>query len=397
MKYKLIVTNDVNKDYNNKKSNIFKKHQGGVTQNNCIEPITIVKAPERLIAIGDIHGDLDLMINLLEISELIKQVKTSDNYTVTLKYKDNSTRYYKWIGNKTVVVQVGDQVDRCRPFMDSLCTDPGTTYEDEASDEKILKFFTDLHNVAIKYGGAVYSLLGNHELRNAMGIYDYVSYLGLKEYTPQGENVDDRWRASHFMRGKRLSQFMACSRSSIIIVGSYMFVHAGFLESLIHEIYNFKSFNHHINKKINKETMLQYLNKLVNMWLYNPSFESSDVNNLISGLNSPFLIRDLGNLPPDLPIDHEYCSDISYVLDYFKIKGMVIGHTPQLTDGINTTCGKSIYRIDVASSKAFDNIIDKNDSLYKKTREPQVLEILNDCTINVISKTRPIYTLKKCN
>jgi len=122
---------------------------------------------KRIIAIGDIHGDLDLAINCLLISKTIKQVflhknpntnqiEESDNLTnnsfidnsecpddiVILNYKDETIpRYYKWIGLNTIIIQVGDQVDRCRP-VDKECHDKNETVNDESSDIKILFFFS---------------------------------------------------------------------------------------------------------------------------------------------------------------------------------------------------------------------------------------------------------------
>lgn len=55
----------------------------------------VLPAAKRIIVLGDIHGDWDMLIKTLKIGNLID----SDN---------------NWIGNDTVVVQVGDQVDRCR-------------------------------------------------------------------------------------------------------------------------------------------------------------------------------------------------------------------------------------------------------------------------------------------
>ena len=125
---------------------------------------------KRLIAIGDIHGDLDLALNCLTIAKVIQRVylyknKDKNNIEikdeesdilsdfddenddlpdniVTLKYKDEiKLRYYQWIGENTVVIQVGDQVDRCRP-VDNECDHPKETVNDEASDIKILFFFS---------------------------------------------------------------------------------------------------------------------------------------------------------------------------------------------------------------------------------------------------------------
>lgn len=47
------------------------------------------------------------------------------------------------------------------------------------SDIKILELFTDLDEQAVKHGGRVISLLGNHEISNALGNMSYVSVKGI--------------------------------------------------------------------------------------------------------------------------------------------------------------------------------------------------------------------------
>ena len=125
---------------------------------------SVLPKVRRIVVIGDIHGDMKMTLDTLKVAKVI----------------DKKTN--KWIkNNDTVVVQLGDQIDRCRGRGNS-CQKPGTTVDDENSDVKILEFFTDLHNQASKYGGAVYSLLGNHELMNVNGDLRYVSYKGLVEF-----------------------------------------------------------------------------------------------------------------------------------------------------------------------------------------------------------------------
>ena len=79
------------------------------------------------------------------------------------------------------MIQIGDQVDRCRPFK-TTCNNPSATKNDEGSDIAILLLFNNLHKKASKYGGAVISLLGNHELMNVMGNMNYVSYKGIMQF-----------------------------------------------------------------------------------------------------------------------------------------------------------------------------------------------------------------------
>ena len=111
----------------------------------------ILPSVARLLVMGDIHGDYNLLITMLRIGKLI-DIDSSGNIL--------------WQGGSTYVVQVGDQIDRCRPISNMLCTNPKTTYQDEASDIKIMTLCNELHKQAIKTGGAFISLLGNHEIMN---------------------------------------------------------------------------------------------------------------------------------------------------------------------------------------------------------------------------------------
>ncbi|ARF09877.1 hypothetical protein Indivirus_4_49, partial [Indivirus ILV1] len=56
----------------------------------------ILPKQERIIAIGDLHGDYNLTLEVLKLANVI----------------DHNN---KWIGGNTYVVQIGDQLDNCRP------------------------------------------------------------------------------------------------------------------------------------------------------------------------------------------------------------------------------------------------------------------------------------------
>lgn len=328
---------------------------------------TIIPAHKRIIAIGDTHGDYDTTIKILKLAKLI----------------DNNLN---WIAEPkdTIVVQVGDQIDRCRPYIHE-CIHENATVDDEASDIKILKLFTDLHTKALKKGGAVYSLLGNHEIMNSQGKLGYVSKKGLDEFSqyynknlPPEKRFKPGWdaRTFAFKPGNELGKFLACTRQSAIIVGSFLFVHAGIVPQLL-EKYN-----------ITKRDDIHLINKAIKMWLLGLIDESKIDKLLNDHTISPFWPRLLGNMPTKLSSNHKDCKQLlDPVLETLKINGMIIGHTPQFyvnNIGINGTCDNKLWRTDHGSSRAFANI---EDFFTKKDRSIQVLEINDNKTMVVLQSS----------
>jgi hypothetical protein len=325
----------------------------------------------RIIAIGDIHGDSKLVIRCFIIANLIRQVFKENKNTIEFKNK-----LYEWIGEDAIVLQVGDQVDRCRPYNDKFCINPETTFDDEASDQDILFFFNNLNKVAEQNGGEVVSVLGNHEIMNVRGDendYNYVSYLGLKEYTPPGEEVTFNWRKIKFSRGNGLAKMLAKTRKVVDIRNGYLFAHAGVIDSFLKYYEKFK---------IPLDDIIDTLNDDIKKWLENEKLTDKKllkrINYVINNYSSPIWVRTLGNLPNNLNLDDEQCNDVNIILKKLDLKGMIVGHTPQII-GINATCGAKLFRVDVGSSRAFEKIMDSTDN-----RKPQVLEILDDGSYNII-------------
>ena len=332
----------------------------------------MIPAVRRIIVLGDIHGDLNLAIKLLEIGKIINKTNNIDNI--------------KWIGGDTYVVQVGDQIDRCRPnsIGNLLCSNSMATINDEASDIKILKLFTDLDNQAIKEGGRVISLLGNHEIMNVEGIMNYVSYQGLKEFENYTDENNKKFKSGQearryaFSPGKPIGKLLGCSRLSAIIIGSNLFVHAGMLDILLEKL------------DIQKPEDLESINILVKKWLLG-LINKEYVKYIISGdKNSMFWTRILGTIPPYISNEDSQCiNHINKALNIFNIDRIIIGHTPQsftYSQGINSTCGDKIWRVDNGSISAFHGY----DRIYLESgkvnnnRIPQVLEILDDNKFNIL-------------
>lgn len=93
---------------------------------------------ERVVAIGDIHGDYE-------------------NYLIALKAAGLLDKRGKWAGGETHLVQTGDIPDR------------------GADTRKIIEHLEKLAKQAHKKGGQVHSLIGNHEAMNVTGDLRYVS------------------------------------------------------------------------------------------------------------------------------------------------------------------------------------------------------------------------------
>ena len=119
---------------------------------------------ERIVAIGDLHGDYE-------------------NYMATLKAAGLIDKKGKWSGGKTHLVQTGDIPDR----------GPDT--------RKIIEHITKLAKQAKKKGGRVHSLIGNHEAMNVYGDLRYTSEGEFEAFvTRDSAKLRDRVYQMHIQR-----------------------------------------------------------------------------------------------------------------------------------------------------------------------------------------------------
>ena len=129
---------------------------------------------ERIVAVGDIHGDYD---NFLEV----------------LKAADIVNRRGNWIAGETHLVQLGDVPDR----------GPDTS--------KVITLLKKLERQAQRDGGRVHVLIGNHE---AMNIYGDLRYVDPGEYqalrTRNSRRVRDNYYETDIARRKQANpEFVA--------------------------------------------------------------------------------------------------------------------------------------------------------------------------------------------
>jgi hypothetical protein len=127
-----------------------------------VRPVPRVAAgdiPERLIAIGDIHGEFDGLVSILRETGLID-------------------RENQWIGGGATLVQTGDFLDR-------------------GPDVKaVVDLLIALQEQATRQGGRVMILMGNHEAMNLIGDFQDATPEMLASFAgPQAEKLRERgWK-----------------------------------------------------------------------------------------------------------------------------------------------------------------------------------------------------------
>ncbi len=121
---------------------------------------------ERIIAVGDLHGDYKNFITILKQPE-INIIDDGEN----------------WIGGKTHLVQIGDIMDR----------------GDEAKD--IFEFLKELAIEAEAAGGKVHILIGNHEELNILDrAFEFENYVTVEQFL---DFIPDEYRQKRERRIRR--------------------------------------------------------------------------------------------------------------------------------------------------------------------------------------------------
>ncbi|XP_057834530.1 shewanella-like protein phosphatase 1 isoform X2 [Cryptomeria japonica] len=323
------------------------------------EPPTFVSAPgRRIVAVGDLHGDLVKARQALRIAGVL----SADGHDC-------------WTGGSTVLVQLGDILDRG---------------EDEIA---IMSLIRSLTMQAEIYGGAVFQVNGNHETMNVDGDFRYVDHGAFDEAEDFMEycnmhgddweaafiewiKVCEEWKARRkvtsngwtnwnllkipkgiqersflFKPGGRLACELA--RHGVVLkVNDWVFCHGGLLP-------------HHVKYGVQK------MNKEVAHWMRAENNNNKGIQEKIPfiatrGYDSVVWSRlySQETLGTDRR-NFQICGILAATLDLINAKGMVVGHTPQTT-GANCKCNSRIWRIDVGMSSGVLGAV------------PEVLEIIDD-------------------
>jgi len=103
-----------------------------------VQPVPAAAASARVVAVGDVHGDLEALVSILQETGIIDDQR-------------------RWSGGNATLVQTGDILDR------------------GAQDRQVMDLLMELEKQAARSKGRVAVLLGNHEMMNIMGDLRYVA------------------------------------------------------------------------------------------------------------------------------------------------------------------------------------------------------------------------------
>ena len=163
-----------------------------------VRPSSINVGKRKVVVIGDLHGDIDGLLATLYVARLID---VGGN----------------WIGGDTVIVQLGDQIDRKRVNgSDVSVTSP------RHPELEVLQYVEWLNKEAEKQGGQFISLLGNHELiYHDKRTHERKSkYVTTKDLADFGGSMKDRLQTFQV-----LFKTVYANRGVILKIGNWIFSH----------------------------------------------------------------------------------------------------------------------------------------------------------------------------
>jgi hypothetical protein len=245
-------------------------------------------AARRVVAIGDVHGDMKATRAALRLAGAI----------------DDEGH---WSGGELVVVQTGDILDR-------------------GDDEQaILDWFETLRKEAAAAGGAFHVLNGNHELMNAAGDLRYVTPGGYADFRDvAGLDIsgldaiaeNERHRVAAFKPGGPYARILG-EKNTAIIVGDTVFVHGGLTPRYA-------------------DYGLARLNAEIRCWLRGQTRAPAHLEDP----NGPTWSRHYS-------MGEARCDLLARTLAKLGARRMVVAHTPQIPRGVNAACQGRVWRIDV--------------------------------------------------
>ena len=340
---------------------------------------TEAAAANSVVAIGDVHGDFDDFVTILQKAGLIDE-------------------QHHWTGGKTTFVQVGDLLDR------------GPKPRD------VMDLMMSLEKEAPKAGGRVVGLLGNHEMMNIMGDLRYVTPVNYASFADSDSEKRQKsayqdyvkWRHGHSALIGELPQPMELTEpewmarhpqgfveqreafspngiygkwlrehSAVAQIGGVIFLHGGIHPSLAH--LKLETINSHIRDEIKAfDAAKQYLQSekvilpfftLQEMTAVVQAELSAERKSLMPGNQQrqakmmEFLgFQDWLSVRPDGPLwfrgydqwsEEEGVAQVSKLLEAYKATHIAVGHTVQKGGRIRPRFGSKVFLIDTGMLSSY--------------------------------------------
>lgn len=304
-------------------------------------------AGQRLVAVGDIHGNWRLLTDILRAAKLIRRREGDDDDVWT------------WCGGTAICVQVGDLLDR--------------GYQ----EEECILLLTKLARQAQQAGGAVVVLWGNHEVCQSIGDFTCTqNYDGFEEtFGPildeWNGNKPDVWRELYRQNASFRNKTGYAARFAAFEPGGPLAV--PFLSNLKVAVQVGRTVLVHAGLRadhLQKQGGIQGMNQMARDWALTkvvvPETKDADLEqtaasrravaldasvpaifeNFISTGDGPIWMRDYSRPPNREPTKEAVAGMVDAVLrELDGVDRLVVGHTVQ--EGVNSVLDGKVWRIDV--------------------------------------------------
>ena len=307
------------------------------------------ESESRVVAIGDVHGDLEALRSCLRVSGLVD-------------------RDDRWIaGAGTTLVSCGDVLDR------------------GDGDWDCVKYLGDLQERARAASGDVWLVLGNHEVLNVLGDVRFASRGAMVRTAVDTDprrspgSRDDDWliatRQRAFKPGSGAGAALLaqlCGDAPVArVLGDTLFCHGGLhvVALTVGAAARRKRLGDGAPAAdAGARELLDALNADAAKWLHGAAPAPAALS---PSPSSPVWSRSYSHPAGSEPTTRQ-CGDARSALDALGCARMVVGHTPQINCGINACCDGAVFRIDTGLSNYYGG-------------PKQVLELRPGATPTVIS------------
>lgn len=342
-------------------------------------PVALFAAPPKCVAIGDVHGNFDDFLALLQKTGFIDQ----DHH---------------WKAGSATLIQLGDEIDR------------------GPKPRQVMDLLMALEPEAQKAGGQVMPLLGNHEIMNMMGDLRYVTPANFasfaddksedrrqgaaREFTkwrskhqelvaalpPSFNQTAEQWLAQHplgfveqreaYSPGGKYGKWLRTHRA-VAKVDAIVFLHGGLdptvaamgidkINARIHDEINvFDSTLKYLESQqlILPFFTLQEIGAVVGTQVHLEEAKGIDPAKQLKTVIAPFMaFEGWLSISTNGPVwfrgydqwsDQDGPAQIAQVLQVLNAQAVVVGHTPQKTGHIRSRFDNKVFLIDTGMLSSY--------------------------------------------